>query len=150
MGDILPGAGDSPRAAHAGRMELSTAAVGPRTVDEVWERYERPALWSTWSPQIRDVDAPERMAAGVRGRVHGLGGLGADFEVLDWDGDAHEWGWLVHGRLPLGVPGPTLTLRHGVAEIAGGTRAWLDVRGAAPWVAAYLAPARLALHRLVH
>jgi hypothetical protein len=136
---------------HAGGMAvLGTSATGPVPPDEVWERYARPGAWSSWAPQIRQVDAAERLAEGAVGRVHGVLGVSADFVVTGWDEDAREWSWTAHGRLPLGVPGPTLHLEHGVEPAGAGTRTWLRVTGALPWVTAYLPTSRLALHRLVH
>jgi hypothetical protein len=129
---------------------LGTSASGPVPPDEVWERYAQPEVWSSWAPQIRSVDAPERLSQGASGRVHGLLGVTAEFVVDTWDAEALEWSWTVSGHLPLGVPGPVLHLVHGVEPSGAGSRAWILVRGAPPWVAAYLGPARLALHRLVH
>jgi hypothetical protein len=130
-------------------MELGTSARGRTSPDEAWERYARPALWPGWAPQIRAVEGPDRLAAGERGRVHGLLGVEADFVVDSWDDHTRTWSWTVVGRLPYGVRGPTLHLVHGVEPAGAGSRAWLRVRGPSPWVVAYLGPARLALHRLV-
>ena len=130
-------------------MQLGTSATGPVPPDEVWERYARPALWPTWAPQIRSVDAPHRLATGSEGRVHGVLGLEADFVVHSWDDAAREWSWTATTRLPFGTRGPTLYLAHGVLATGTGSRAWVELRGA-PWVAPYVAPAKLALYRLVH
>jgi hypothetical protein len=130
-------------------MMLRTSARGPLAPDLVWERYAQPALWPSWAPQIRDVDAPDRLAAGADGRVHALLGVTADFVVDTWDDAAREWSWTARTRLPAGLPGPTLYLVHGVEASGTGSRAWLRIRGAAPVVASYVGPARLALHRLV-
>ena len=129
---------------------LGTSVTGPRSPDEVWERYARPALWSSWAPQITRVEADDRMGPDSTGRVHGLLGITADFEVISWDDAERTWTWRVHGRLPLGAPGPTLDLFHTVEPAGEGSKATLAVRGALPWVAAYLPAARLALYRLVH
>ena len=130
-------------------MILGTSARGPLPPDEVWERYARPDLWSSWAPQIRGVDAPDRLARGATGRVYALFGVRADFVVDTWDDVAREWSWTARIRLPLGAPGPTLRLEHGVQTDGSGSRAWLRVAGRAPVVAAYVGPARLALERLV-
>jgi hypothetical protein len=136
---------------HAGDMAmLGTTVTGPVPPDQVWERYARPEAWASWAPQIRDVETDPRLAEGSVGRVHGLLGVTADFEVTDWDEDERTWAWTVHGRLPYGVPGPTLHLLHTVEAAGAGTKAAIVVRGTLPWVAAYLPAARLALHRLVH
>lgn len=132
---------------------LGASASGPLSADEVWERYARPSLWSTWAPQIRrvEVDA-DRLSGGERGQVHGPLGLSVDFVVDVWDDDARRWTWTVTPRLPRprGVPVPTLRLEHGVEAAGEGSRTWLRVSGPALVVVPYLAPARLALHRLVH
>ncbi|HEX3224060.1 MAG TPA: SRPBCC family protein [Nocardioides sp.] len=134
-----------------------TAVTGPRSPAEVWERYARPAVWSSWAPQIRDVEVDvDRLEAGVTGRVLGWGGLSADFVVDTWDEDHLRWGWTVrpHVALPPGVPHsgrlPEVRLRHGVRSAGSGSRAWLVVHGPALLVAGYFLPARLALHRLTH
>ena len=129
-----------------------TSVDGPRTPDEVWERYARPELWSEWAPQIRGVEVDvDRMVAGARGRVLGWVGVYADFVVDAWDDDLRRWSWTVKPRLsvpPVGLP--VLRLRHGVRAAEGGSRAWLVVEGPAVLVVGYLLPARLALHRLTH
>jgi hypothetical protein len=129
-----------------------TAVDGPRTPDEVWERYARPELWPDWAPQIRGVEVEvARMEAGVRGRVLSWGGVSADFVVDAWDDEARRWAWTVWPRLSLPpVRLPELRLRHGVRPTEGGSQAWLVVQGPAPLVFGYLLPARLALHRLTH
>lgn len=134
-----------------------TAVTGPLPPDEVWERYARPAVWSSWAPQIRDVEVEvDRLEPGVTGRVLGWAGLSVDFVVDTWDEERRVWAWTVRPRLalPRGVPLsgrlPELTLRHGVRPEGSGTRAWLVVQGPAPLVAGYFLPARLALHRLTH
>jgi hypothetical protein len=132
---------------------LYLAATGPRAADEVWERYARPALWSTWAPQIRRVDvAVERLAGGETGRVHGHLGLAADFEVDAWDEGARHWTWTVVPRAALlpGIPMPRLHLGHGVRATEAGTLTWLRLSGPFPLVVPYAPLARLALHRLVH
>jgi hypothetical protein len=131
---------------------LTLSAAGPRSADDVWERYARPELWSTWSPQIRRVEvAVDRVTAGTTGRVVGPVGVSVDFVVDSWDEDSRRWTWTVTPRLPLPpvVRAPRLRLEHGVEPSGSGSRTWLRVSGPALLVVPYLAPARLALHRLV-
>jgi hypothetical protein len=132
---------------------LYLAATGPRPADEVWDRYARPALWSTWAPQIRRVEVgTERLGGGETGRVHGPCWLSADFEVDSWDEEARRWSWTVRPRAALlpGVPTPRLHLGHGVRPTEAGTLTWLRLTGPLPFVVPYAPVARLALHRLVH
>lgn len=131
---------------------LYLAATGPRAADEVWERYARPALWSTWSLQVRRVEVDvERLAAGVSGRVVGPLGVSADFEVDSWDEEARHWTWTARPRAALlpGVPLPSVRLGHGVRATEAGTLTWLRLTGPPPLVVPYAPVARLALHRLV-
>lgn len=121
------------------RMEVS----GPAAPDVVWERYARPALWPTWSPQIRSVEAEPRLRAGSTGVVHPTVGPGIRFTVLELDEAARRWSWRV--RL-----GPlSLVLDHEVAARDGGTVTGLVVDGPAPLVLGYAPLARLALALLV-
>ena len=125
---------------------VTLTARGPRSADEVWERYARPAVWSEWAPQITGVDcSAQRLAAGVTGSVHGPLGVRARFEVDEWDETARRWRWHASS-------GPVrLRLTHTVATDGGaGVATGLTVDGAAPFVLAYLPVARYALHRLVH
>jgi len=118
---------------------------GPVHPDEVWERYAVPALWPTWSPQIRGVDcSTARIAVGARGRVHGPLGSGVNFVVDAVDEAARTWSWTVSA-------GPVrLRLDHGVtARRHGGTTTTLAVHGPAPVALAYLPMAGIALARLV-
>lgn len=132
------------------------AASGPRDPADVWERYARPELWSTWSPQISRVEVDvERIEEGTTGRVVGPLGISVDFEVDVWHEEARRWTWTVRPRLPgpgwrRGVPSPQLRLDHGVVRSRDGTLTWLRVSGPMLLVVPYLPPARLALHRLVH
>jgi hypothetical protein len=131
---------------------LYLAATGPTTADEVWERYAQPALWSTWSPQIRRVEmVGDRLSTGATGRVVSLLGLSADFEVDTWDEEEWRWSWTVRPRAALlpGVPMPRLHLGHGVRSTTAGTLTWLRLSGPLPLVVMYAPVARLALHRLV-
>jgi hypothetical protein len=132
---------------------LYLAATGPRDAEEVWERYARPALWSTWAPQVRRVEVDtERLVGGESGRVHGPLWLSAEFEVDSWDEEAQRWSWTVRPRAALlpAVPMPRLHLCHGVRATGAGTLTWLRLDGPLPLVTPYAPVARLALHRLVH
>ncbi len=126
------------------RRELSVE--GRRDADDVWDRYVRPRRWPEWSPQIRSVDyAPERLAPGTSGVVHGPAGLRVRFRIVDVDasGPVRAWSWTV------AAAGVRLALRHTVEATAAGARTGLTVEGPAPVVAAYLPVDRLALRRLV-
>jgi hypothetical protein len=129
-------------------LRLRIEAAGPVPVAPVWERYEIPRLWPTWSPQLRSVElanGAERLAAGTTGRVHGPLGIWADFTVLSVDAAARRWSWLVR-RGPLAV-----RLEHAVEARVGepGSRTTLVLHGPAPVVVGYLPIAWYALHRLV-
>ncbi|MDR7275883.1 SRPBCC family protein [Catenuloplanes atrovinosus] len=118
---------------------------GPRSADDVWDRYVRPRRWPEWSPQIRSVRYPaETLAPDTTGTVHGPAGLRVRFRILHVDGTGpiRGWSWSVRA---LGVP---LHLQHTVEPAGPGTRTALTVRGFAPAVLLYLPIARLALHRL--
>jgi hypothetical protein len=118
--------------------------TGPATLDQVWDRYVRPARWSSWSPQIRAVDYPEpELVAGTAGVVRGPLGLALPFEILAVDVERRCWSWRV--KPPVGE----MILAHTVTAAAGGTRTGLDVDGPALLVVPYLPIARLALRRLV-
>ena len=120
----LPHAGDMPT--------LHLAATGPRDAEDVWERYARPALWSTWSLQVRRVEVDvDRLVAGASGRVVGPLGVSADFEVellgrggaaLDLDGAAAR-GPAPRRTDPLGAAGARRPLdRGGHAHLAAAER----------------------------
>jgi hypothetical protein len=136
---------DAPTRPAAVMTTLSTRASGPRPAEDAWERYARPALWSSWSPQIRRVatDA-ERLHAGATGRVYGPVGVSIDFVVDEWDEAARRWSWTAH-RGPV-----RLRLEHGVDADGPGSSTFLRVHGPLPVVFGYLPVARFALHRLVH
>lgn len=122
-------------------------ARGPRSPQEAWERYARPALWSTWSPQIRRVEVDtERLSAGITGRVLGPMGVSADFTVASFDDRGRRWTWSVTPR-PLG---PNIQMTHGVDSRGDGSETWLELTGPLLVVLGYAPVARLALHRLVH
>ncbi len=127
------------------RREISTE--GPRSADDVWDRYVRPRRWPEWSPQIRSVDyARERLAPGTSGVVHGPARLRASFHIIDVEdsGPVRSWSWTV------AAAGVRLTLLHTVEATAAGTRTALTIEGFAPAVAVYLPAAWWALSRLVH
>ena len=126
-------------------MRVRLSASGTADATTAWERYARPARWSTWSPQITGVScADARIRPGSRGTVHGLFGLSVAFEVTAVDEAAHRWTWRV--RAPLGIG---MTLAHAVLAAPGGSRTTLDLRGPAPVVLAYAPLAWVALSRLV-
>ncbi len=129
-----------------------TAVTGPRSPREVWQRYADHRLWSTWSPQIREVELDaDHLAAGVSGRVYGWAGTGVAFEVDTWDEGRRTWSWTVRPHLVTpALRLPEMHLEHVVEACAQGTRARLAVTGPAAVVYGYVLPARLALHRLVH
>ena len=127
------------------RRELSVS--GPRTADDVWDRYVRPRRWPEWSPQIRGVEYPrETLAPGTTGVVRGPGGLPVRFQIIGLDdtGPVRTWSWTATAA------GVQLTLMHTVEAAGRGTRTGLAVVGFAPAVLGYLPMAWWALRRLVH
>lgn len=126
---------------------LSTGACGDRDPDAVWAAYVTPALWPSWSPQVRAVRCPHPdvpVRAGSRGEVLGPGGVRVPFEVTEADPQRRRWTWRVRAG------GLVLAMTHGVAVAPdGGSCAWVRVSGPLPVVAGYLPLARLALGRLV-
>jgi hypothetical protein len=132
------------RIGAAVRVDVELRAEGNASPAEAWERYARPALWSTWSPQIRSVGyAPDRLIPGSVGTVHGPAGLRVDFTVVDVDEDARTWSWRV------GLGPVALELAHAVEATADGARTTLRVGGPAPVVLGYAPLALVALRRLV-
>lgn len=126
-------------------MRRVVGASGRLDPDAAWERYAVPAAWSSWSPQIRRVEASgARIVEGMAGVVHGPIGLLVSFEVLRVDERRRWWSWRVHA-------GPVvLRLEHEVlARPDGGSDTTLDVDGPALVVLAYLPVATVALRRLV-
>jgi hypothetical protein len=133
---------------------VTLSAAGPAPAELAWARYDYLARWSSWSPQIRSVhvrtdegerpaNAVDRLAPGLRGTVHGVLGLRIPFVITEVDRPTRRWAWQV--RL-----GPaTVTLVHRVVRQGDATMTTLRVSGPAPLVLGYLAPARVALGRLV-
>ena len=106
----------------------------------IWERYATIALWRSWAPHIRRVEASaERIAPGVTGSVYGPAGVRARF-CIDAVDEPRSWSWAAS-------VGPLrLVLAHGI-EADG--RTTLRMRGPAPIVLGYAPIARWALARLV-
>jgi len=126
-------------------VKLSTGVTGRAPAPLVWERYVKPALWSSWSPQISAVECRDAvLRVGTVGVVHTAPGLKIPFEVTEFDSENMVWAW--NARLPLSIQ---LSLRHSVHAVAGGARTVLQVSGPAPVVLGYLPLARLALWLLV-
>lgn len=126
-------------------MRRSIAVTGPATPDQAWEGYAVLTRWSTWAPPIRHVEASaDRIAAGVTGVVHGVGGLRVVFEIESVDEVARRWTWRVR-------VGPVrVRFDHAVLESPdGGSVATLTVDGPGPVVLVYPELARVALTRLV-
>jgi hypothetical protein len=153
-------------------LELTIHASGEVPARVAWERYERLDLWPTWSPQLRkvstdldpvtgmdddsddsnadDEDEPDRrpqsrqrLSPGLSGRVHGPGGLWAQFAVLTVDAPAMSWSWQVR-RGPL-----VLQLHHRITGTPTGSRTSLTLLGPGPVILGYAPVAWYALHRLV-
>lgn len=119
-------------------------ARGAATPEVAWERYERIALWPTWSPQITAVETDaDRIALGVQGTVRTSGGFRLPFTVTAVDPSARTWSWLVR-RGPL-----ALSLHHEVGAERAGTRTGLVMEGPEALLLAYAPLAWLALQRLV-
>jgi hypothetical protein len=120
------------------------SATGALPPHAAWERYATPSLWPSWAPQIRRVEsAQDRLVPGLIGRVHGLFGVTADFEVLTVDEALRTWSWRVRS-------GPaTLTLHHAVLAADDGTQTTLEIEGPALVVLPYAPVAQVALRGLV-
>src|SRR5947209_18781660 len=120
-------------------------ATGPLPAAEAWERYALPRRWPEWSPQISSVELPQdRIAAGLRGKLHAPGGFTLGFTIDAVDEAARTWSWTV--RLAL----LRLRLDHWVEDgPGGGSRAGLRSSGPGPIIAAYAPVAQTALDRLV-
>jgi hypothetical protein len=121
---------------------VTLRAAGDAPPELAWERYADLDLWSTWSPQVRAVEADERrLRTGLTGTVRGPLGLRVPFTVTEVSERA--WSWDVRAL------GATLTLHHLVLPHPDGSLTELRVTGPAPLALGYAAPAQLALHRLV-
>ena len=120
------------------------SAVGTAEPAVAWERYAVIDAWPTWSPQIVGVEtAAERIALGVSGRVHVVGGLRLPFAVTAHDEQARTWSWVV--RL-----GPVaMTLNHEVHAEPRGSGTVLVMEGPDPVLLGYAPLAWVALRRLV-
>ena len=124
---------------------LTLHASGPVAPAEAWDRYLRPARWSSWAPQITGVvtDA-ERIAQGVTGRVRGPVGISLPFVVDEVDDTLRQWRWTVQ------VGPARLTLTHWVSPGPdAGTTTGLRLRGPLPLAAGYAPAALVALQGLV-
>jgi hypothetical protein len=120
-------------------MRRSVRVAGPASAEAQWHAYAHTARWPTWAPHLRRVDPEAALAVGLSGRVVGLAGVTAHFEVSAVDEAAGTWSWTV-------TVGPVrVALDHAVGD--GWTE--LTVAGPAPVVLGYLPVARLALGRLV-
>ena len=123
---------------------LEISATGDRPLDEAWERYVHPGLWSTWAPQIRRVRCDDEViTAGTRGVVHGPLVVRVSFTVESVDHRERRWTWRV-GVGPLGV-----RMEHGVEATSDGARAWARIHLPAAVALPYAPVAHLALRRLV-
>jgi hypothetical protein len=125
-------------------MRRGVSATGALHPHAVWERYATPSEWPSWAPQIRRVEcAQDQLAPGLTGRVHGLFGVTADFEVLSVDEVLRTWSWRVRSG------NVTLTLHHAVLAVDDGTQTTLEIDGPALVVFSYAPVAEVALRRLV-
>ena len=120
-------------------------ATGPLDPRSAWERYAVPSRWPEWSPQISRVEmSAPRLVPGATGKVHAPLGVSIPFTVDSVDEPTRRWSWTVKVGLL------KMRLEHWVADgPGGGTTTGLRVNGPGPLVAAYAAPAQLALERLV-
>ncbi|WP_411070056.1 SRPBCC family protein [Streptomyces sp. cmx-4-25] len=129
---------------------VTLRAAGRAPAGDAWERYAVPALWPTWSPQIRAVRvdggriAPGvRIAPGLRGEAVSFLGVSAKFVVESVDEERRRWTWRVRF-------GPVrLRLHHAVLTRSAGSATTLRIEGPALALAAYAGPARWAMGRLV-
>jgi hypothetical protein len=105
-------------------------------VAEVWDLLIRVERWPEWGPSVRSVqlDGP-CIAAGSRGRVWTVAGLGLPFEVTEFE-DGRSWAWRVGGVPATG---------HEVEPVPGGCRVTFSVPVPA---AAYLGVCAVALRRI--
>lgn len=119
-------------------------AIGAARPEVAWGRYLQIAAWPTWSPQILSVETEAaRIALGVTGTVHALGGLRLPFTITAVNQQARSWSWLVRW-------GPvSMTLNHEVHPHARGCRTVLSMEGPGLVLLGYAPAAWLALQRLV-
>ncbi len=121
---------------------VTLRSSGTASPEVAWERYADLDLWSTWSPQVRRVEASERrLRAGLEGAV--VGPLGVQVPFVVTDVEERSWSWDVR------PPGLRLTLHHLVLDHPDGSLTELVVRGPLPVVLGYVPLAQLALGRLV-
>ena len=128
---------------------LRLSASGSLPADEAWQRYTRPARWTEWAPHLREIDYSEPVIRpGTSGRVTGVGGVVAEFQIDAVDEKARTWSWSVRSG-PLGV-----SFDRGVNVAPSGldqlSTAWLVARGLWPVVLGYAPIARYSLGRLVN
>lgn len=103
------------------------SARGDVSAQTAWERYARPELWATWSPQIRGVETDaERLYVGATGTVLGPVGIRVTFVVDSFEEESKRWSWTA--RL-----GPIrIVLNHGVDAEPGGCSTSLRAQAAWP------------------
>ena len=127
-----------------GGVPRTIAATGPAAPATVWERYTRPSLWPTWSPQISEVATTrDAVEPGLRGVVHGPLVVRVPFRIEEVDPGERRWSWRV------GVGAVSVRMEHGVDAVDGGSRAWARIHLPGLLCAPYEPLARLALGRLV-
>ncbi|WP_166614581.1 SRPBCC family protein [Kineococcus vitellinus] len=119
-------------------------ARGGRDAQAAWEDYALIGRWSSWSPQVRSVEASaERIAPGVAGTVHAPLGVRVRFRVTAVDEASRSWRWVVHAA------GVSAGMEHRVLAVPGGCVTTLRIEAPAVLAAAYAPAALLALRRLV-
>jgi Polyketide cyclase / dehydrase and lipid transport len=127
-------------------MRLTLRADGTADIATVWQRYSEPQRWTSWAPQIRRVEcSSDILDVGVTGTVFGVvPGIGAAFEVVEYDQSEHRWAWDV-------AAGPVrMHLDHrSESRIGGGTSTVLVVDGPSAVVLVYAPIARISLESLV-
>lgn len=129
-------------------MRRRITVSGPLDAAAAWDRYEEPARWPEWAPQIRAVDADgDRIVPGLRGIVHGPLGVAIPFRIERVDVSARTWSWTVT------AVGVRVAMHHDltghVTGSAGETRAGLTIDGPAVIALTYGPVARIALRRLL-
>lgn len=122
----------------------SLRVAGPAAPTVAWRRYDEPARWPGWAPQIRAVDYPHRLLhAGSTGVVRGPLAIRVRFRIESVDREQRRWTWQVSAF------GMRLRLTHGLEADATGSVATLQITGPTVVVQAYAVVARLALRRLL-